>query len=97
MTVDQGEAPPGGFPGRGMPNRPLRADGSSEATPRTEKQSMMPGQDQPTVAIANGYARLEGRVTAWVEDDPGALAAVVIGSRARTDHPADEWADLDLS
>ena len=53
-------------------------------------------QDDPALVIANGYARLEERVTAWVEDDPGIRAAVVIGSRARTDHPADEWADLDV-
>jgi aminoglycoside 6-adenylyltransferase len=46
--------------------------------------------------ITERYARLEERVTAWVEDDPTARAAVVIGSRARTDHPADEWADLDV-
>lgn len=46
----------------------------------------------PMVVIVNRYARLEERVTAWVEDDPGIRAAVVIGSRTRTDHPADEWA-----
>ena len=53
-------------------------------------------QDDPKVVIATGYARLEERVTALVEDDEGVRAAVVIGSRARTDHPADEWADLDV-
>ena len=36
-------------------------------------------QDDPTVVIANGYARLEERVAAWVEDDPGIRAVVVIG------------------
>ncbi len=57
---------------------------------------MSSNQDDPTVVIANGYVRLEERVTAWVEDDEGVRSAVVIGSRARTDHPADEWADLDV-
>jgi len=32
----------------------------------------------------------------WAESEPGLRAAVMIGSRARTDHPADEWSDLDM-
>lgn len=39
---------------------------------------------------------LEQRFVAWAERRPDIRAAIVVGSRARTDHPADEWADLDL-
>ena len=34
--------------------------------------------------------------TAWAESTPDVRAALILGSRARTDHPADEWADLDI-
>ena len=34
---------------------------------------MSPTQDFPSVIIANRDARLEERVTAWVEDDPGSI------------------------
>ncbi|HSP56420.1 MAG TPA: aminoglycoside 6-adenylyltransferase [Dehalococcoidia bacterium] len=39
---------------------------------------------------------LEGRFVAWAERRADIRAAIVVGSRARTDHPADEWADLDV-
>ena len=39
---------------------------------------------------------LEARFVAWAEARPDIRAAIVVGSRARTDHPADEWADLDV-
>lgn len=42
------------------------------------------------------YRELEARISAWGKDEPGVQAAIVVGSRARTDHPADEWSDLDL-
>ena len=42
------------------------------------------------------YADLIERLTAWAESTPDVRAALIIGSRARTDHPADEWSDLDL-
>lgn len=41
------------------------------------------------------YNRLEQRLAAWAAACPDALALVVIGSRARAEHPADEWSDLD--
>lgn len=43
-----------------------------------------------------GYERLTQRIVAWAESDPGVRAALLIGSRARTDHPADRWSDLDV-
>jgi aminoglycoside 6-adenylyltransferase len=46
--------------------------------------------------IALGYERLTQGFVAWAQVEPNIRAAVVIGSRARTDHPADEWADLDI-
>src|SRR3712207_4474218 len=33
---------------------------------------------------------------AWAERQAPVRAAAVVGSRARTDRPADEWSDLDL-
>lgn len=45
---------------------------------------------------AEAYERLVRRFTSWAETQDAIRAAIVIGSRARTDHPADEWADLDV-
>lgn len=42
------------------------------------------------------FEQLEQSFVAWAEAEPGVRAATIIGSRARTDHPADEWADLDI-
>ena len=39
---------------------------------------------------------LEQRVVAWCEARRDIRAALVVGSRARDDHPADDWADLDV-
>lgn len=45
--------------------------------------------------VAGSYEKLIERFCKWAENRPDIRAAVVIGSRARVDHPADEWADLD--
>ena len=37
----------------------------------------------------------EQRIIAWAETQPNVRAILVVGSRARSDCPADEWADLD--
>ncbi len=42
------------------------------------------------------WDEIERRITAWAETQPGIRAVVVIGSRVRQDHPADELSDLDL-
>lgn len=47
-------------------------------------------------AMARAYEALIERFVAWAAGEDAIRAAVVIGSRARTDHPADEWADLDI-
>lgn len=45
---------------------------------------------------AAAYDRLRERIAAWADTQPNVRAAVVVGSRARTDHPVDRWADLDV-
>ena len=45
----------------------------------------------------NSLVELEGRVVAWGTSRRDVRAVIVIGSRARTDHPADEWADVDFA
>jgi aminoglycoside 6-adenylyltransferase len=45
---------------------------------------------------SGGYRVIEERFCQWAESNEDVRAAVVIGSRARTDHPADEWSDLDV-
>ena len=42
------------------------------------------------------YARLERRFADWAAEQSVIQAVIVVGSRARSDHPADEWSDLDL-
>lgn len=42
------------------------------------------------------YALLTERLAAWVAAEADLRAALVLGSRARRDHPADEWSDLDV-
>jgi aminoglycoside 6-adenylyltransferase len=46
--------------------------------------------------IALDYEQLTQRIATWSHQDPDVRAAVMIGSRARADHPADEWSDLDI-
>ena len=46
--------------------------------------------------IAAAMQRLEERFVAWANRRRDIRAAVVVGSRARLDHAADEWADLDI-
>jgi len=41
-------------------------------------------------------AEIETRFVGWATPDPAIRAAFVIGSRARVDHPADAFSDLDL-
>lgn len=42
------------------------------------------------------YERLIDRFVAWATEEPGIRAAMIVGSRAREDRPADRWSDLDL-
>jgi aminoglycoside 6-adenylyltransferase len=42
------------------------------------------------------YDIIVGKFREWVKKREDIRAALILGSRARADHPADEWADLDL-
>ena len=42
------------------------------------------------------YSAFEKDFKTWAEATDSIRAAFVVGSRARPDHPADEWADLDI-
>ncbi|HUZ02444.1 MAG TPA: aminoglycoside 6-adenylyltransferase [Thermomicrobiaceae bacterium] len=42
------------------------------------------------------YHALGERIRSWASAEPSVRAALVVGSRARSDHPADAWADLDI-
>ena len=42
------------------------------------------------------YEQLIARFVKWAEAQSDIGTAVVIGSRARIAHPADEWSDLDV-
>lgn len=46
--------------------------------------------------VSELYECLIERFVVWAESDSNVRFAVVLGSRSRTDHPADEWADLDI-
>lgn len=42
------------------------------------------------------HEQLLARISAWAHARPDIRAALVIGSRARSHRPADEWSDLDI-
>ena len=46
--------------------------------------------------VADAYEQLIARFLAWAQARPDIRTALVLGSRARTDRPADEWSDLDI-
>lgn len=46
--------------------------------------------------IGAKYDELERNFVAFANDEPTIRTAIVLGSRARSDHPADEWSDLDI-
>ena len=42
------------------------------------------------------YERLIGRFLNWAQQQEPIRAVIQVGSRTRQEHPADEWADVDL-
>jgi len=42
------------------------------------------------------YGSIVQKFRTWAESDPDVRAALIVGSQARTDVPADEWSDLDI-
>ena len=57
---------------------------------------MSDDQDLPVAATAQAYEEIIRNFVPWAEAEENIRTAIVIGSRARKLHPADEWADLDL-
>jgi aminoglycoside 6-adenylyltransferase len=45
---------------------------------------------------AQGYEQLADRFVKWAQTEQAIRMAFVVGSRARVDHPVDEWSDLDI-
>ncbi len=46
--------------------------------------------------MTTAYKQLLDRFVAWAQTQPDIRAAIVLGSQARLDRPADQWSDLDL-
>ncbi|MGM1045409.1 MAG: aminoglycoside 6-adenylyltransferase [Bacillota bacterium] len=46
--------------------------------------------------VNGSYKKLESNFIHWADTVDDIRAAVIVGSRARLDHPADEWSDLDI-
>ena len=46
--------------------------------------------------ITQGYNALIERLADWAPRQDSVRAVILIGSRTRSDHPADEWSDLDV-
>jgi aminoglycoside 6-adenylyltransferase len=46
--------------------------------------------------ITRTYEQMIDRFVKWAKTEQGIRAAIVVGSRARIDRAADEWADLDI-
>ncbi len=42
------------------------------------------------------YEKMEEKFVSWAQTVEDIRAAFIVGSRARTDHPADEWSDMDI-
>lgn len=56
----------------------------------------MRGAGLTDVSVHELYERLTKRFVEWAETKRDIRAAIILGSRARTEYPADEWADLDV-
>jgi aminoglycoside 6-adenylyltransferase len=46
--------------------------------------------------MSQAYEQLIDRFAQWAQKEHNIRAVLVVGSRARVDHPADQWSDLDL-
>ncbi len=42
------------------------------------------------------YEKIERNFISWAQTVEDIRAAFIVGSRARKDHPADEWSDMDI-
>jgi len=59
-------------------------------------KSEAPAKELKISRTKASYEQLLERFVKWAEGCPDIRAAVIVGSRARVDQPADEWADLDI-
>lgn len=49
------------------------------------------------MSVANMfYEKLERNFVSWAQTVEDISTAFIVGSRARNDHPADEWSDVDI-
>lgn len=48
-------------------------------------------------SVSQRYEQIVQKFTCWAQAEERIRAAIVIGSRARQDHPADRWSDLDIA
>lgn len=46
---------------------------------------------------AQWYGSIVDRFREWADNDPGVRGALIVGSQARTEEPADQWSDLDIA
>lgn len=52
--------------------------------------------ERRTTTVTQAYEQLLRRFLIWAGSQDAIRAIIQVGSRTRRDHPADEWADLDL-
>lgn len=60
------------------------------------KQKQNPTKAAAASSINAAYEGLVTKINEWLESEENVRAGLIIGSRARVDHPADEWSDLDI-
>lgn len=53
-------------------------------------------ESMDAASVTRAYDALIEQVAAWAETQSNIRAVLIVGSRARTEHPADAWSDLDL-
>ncbi len=51
---------------------------------------------ESVTALSEAFQQFENRLQTWGSDRDDVRAMIIIGSRARTEHPADEWSDMDV-
>jgi aminoglycoside 6-adenylyltransferase len=48
------------------------------------------------MTVKKSYELLEQKLAVWAKSQTAIWAVLVVGSRARSKYPADDWSDLDL-
>jgi len=60
------------------------------------RKVIVQSSDQSRIQVDAAYAKLIRRLVKWAESHADIRGAIIVGSRARGERPADEWADLDV-